>query len=286
MENLNGFLHLYFYQLEQLLNADPSSLNGIKFQSEEANTDEFLKIFFKSFMLKHNRIKNEFNFDVEVKSLGQTTNYKFEDLANFQIQEVLLPSELTAEHKEDITAQKSGVYTKPDLYINISNKQQSTYLSIELKSTKTNKIPGSSVQQISPYEWVVFVQHTTTAIKTTTGVYLNSITEKLPFPDRSPRPQIGFDTLELWNSKNRTANNNILRCTYTDEIEKNLILKDWHSCLVKEWMQTIKKDSKKKGEKWFNHTLRLYSSALLNYYDTLSEDEQKKLKDTLDDLIK
>ncbi len=51
MDTLNDFLFVYFYQLESDLNIDCKGLDSIKFQSEEANTDEEIKIFLKNIYL-------------------------------------------------------------------------------------------------------------------------------------------------------------------------------------------------------------------------------------------
>jgi hypothetical protein len=54
----------------------------------------------------------------------------------------------------------------------------------------------------------------------TTGFYINSITEKLPFPDRSLRPQIGFKTLLEWNKKYRKVENEVLTIENITETDK------------------------------------------------------------------
>ena len=54
---LNSFLLVYFYELEKQLNASDNKLQVVKFQSEEANTDEFLKKYFKKYIKKNNNIK-------------------------------------------------------------------------------------------------------------------------------------------------------------------------------------------------------------------------------------
>mgnify|MGYP003330257066 CR=1 FL=1 len=48
--------------------------------------------------------------------------------------------------------------------------KKKVYEKIELKSTKDNAIPGSSVQQINPDEWVIFVKHTRFSIITGGGI--------------------------------------------------------------------------------------------------------------------
>lgn len=58
MDTLNDFLFVYFYQLESDLNIDCKGLDSIKFQSEEANTDEEIKIFFKKYISSNNTIRH------------------------------------------------------------------------------------------------------------------------------------------------------------------------------------------------------------------------------------
>ena len=80
------------------------------------------------------------------------------DMMQFSINNVFLPEELTEEHKKVIRQSKTSVYTNPDLYIEILGANQAVqYISLELKSTKQDKIPGSSAQQANPYEWTLFV---------------------------------------------------------------------------------------------------------------------------------
>ena len=44
---LRNFLIVYFYTIENQLNKDGNGLKDVKFQSEEANTDEHLKKYFQ-----------------------------------------------------------------------------------------------------------------------------------------------------------------------------------------------------------------------------------------------
>jgi len=196
---LNYFLSQYFYELEITLNNKAKEISSVKFQSEESNTDEYLKRFVKEVILQNKRLKNKqilmlnLTYDAESKSLP------VKEFNQFQITNVFLPDEFTPNLKNKIGATKASVYTNPDLLVEIEGYNQIFYQSVELKSTKGNKIPGSSVQQINPYEWVVFIKRKGDVIEVATGHYINSITEKLPFPDCSPRPQIGFNTLVDWN---------------------------------------------------------------------------------------
>lgn len=52
------------------------------------------------------------------------------------------------------------MYVNPDLYIKISGSKEDRFHSIEIKSTKQDTIPGSSVQQIVSDEWGAFSLNT------------------------------------------------------------------------------------------------------------------------------
>jgi hypothetical protein len=285
---LNAFLLVYFYSIEHELNNTDNGLQHVKFQSEEANTDEFLKRYFQEFMSKNNSIKDTKLEKLYVKIDSETHVIDIKELLNYEIVNVLLPEQLTYEQKVIITESKKAVYTNPDLYLEIRNGDDSFFESVELKSTKDNNIPGSSVQQVSPFEWVIFVKRDKDSVRVTTGFYINSITEKLPFPDRSPRPQIGFKTLVEWNEKYRIESNKVLSIENVTEINRDKIklLTDWQDYLATEWLEIIKSETTKNNEKWFNNALRKFAVKFLDYTENLTDAEKQKLKDNLNDLIK
>ena len=148
-----------------------------------------------------------------------------------------------------------------------------------MKSTKQDKIPGSSAQQANPYEWTLFVKHSANSIDLISGLYANTVTGKLPFPDRSPRPQVSFSQLKDWNDTYRKYDANGFRLTInTKDLDKKaLVIFDWESSLVKDWMEYIKSD--KKPNKWFDHTQRMFVKDLISYYESLSEIEKKAFFD-------
>ncbi len=265
MQKLDYFMYAYFYQIETGLNSDNNALSTIKFQSEEANTDEELKLFFKSYLSKHNKLSlSSLVTSIVIKVDEEEHAIPIAQLNDIYVQRVWLPQELTSDMKSEIAKSKTSVYTNPDLYLEIWSPEGVVYVSIELKSTKNNKIPGSSVQQVSPYEWVIFVKHSEKEINTVCGFYVNSITENMPFPDRSPRPQIGHNTLKEWNKKHRKIENGCLVYTIDtkEDCAKKAMLEDWEQVLCNEWMETIGKQ-KRSNEKWFNNTIRKYSYELL-----------------------
>lgn len=285
---LNSFLLVYFYEIEKMLNNSNNNLREIKFQSEESNTDEFLKRYFKEFLLKNNTIKNSTLQKLIIRVDDKEYCIDISELHNYKICNVLLPEELTLENKLNISTNKKSVYTNPDLYLHITDGVEDFFEPLELKSTKNNNIPGSSIQQVSPFEWVVFVRRNDDNVIVTTGYYLNTITNKLPFPDRSPRPQIGFNTLKTWNEKYRKELDDTLTFESISEINKDKInlLKDWQDYLAKEWLEIIQAENLSRNEKWFNNALRKFTIKFLDYTDKLSKGEKAELKNKLLSQIK
>ena len=155
---LNSFLIVYFYKIENELNTTKNGLETIKFQSEEANTDEFLKRYFQDFLLKHNDLSGVKLTKLSVKIDKEEHTINIEDLKRYKISNVFLPEHLNTEQKKEISTLKKSVYTSPDLYLEITDGINIYFESVELKSTKDNNIPGSSVQQISPFECVIFIK--------------------------------------------------------------------------------------------------------------------------------
>lgn len=262
------FLYYYFFFLEELLQtpSKKAELSKIKFQSEEANTDEYIKLYLKDVISNNNRIPDNYKIkDLKITKDGKTTTYPISLVKDCYIEQVQIPEELSAQQKSIIAAAKTSVYVNPDLFIKVNDGSTNEFVSVEIKTTKTNNIPGSSVQQVAPYEWTIFVKHNGTDVDVSCGYYMNAITDKLPFPDRSPRPQIGFDTMQKWNRKNRKViASNVLSYEFKQEEEqfKLQCLQNWEEILCKEWMQTIQRTSTK-SEKWFNNTIRMFSLDLL-----------------------
>ncbi|ALU75153.1 hypothetical protein G1J88_05750 [Tenacibaculum dicentrarchi] len=285
---LKHFLTAYFYFLENDLNNSENGLNNVKFQSEEANTDEYLKKYFQNYILENNGISKLGLKSISINNDNKYITIEIEKLKSFKIINVFLPEQLSVEQKQEITDSKNSVYTNPDLFLEINDGRNSFFESLELKSTKNNNIPGSSVQQVSPFEWVIFVKRNKESVDVSTGYYINSITEKLPFPDRSPRPQIAFKTLTNWNKTYRKVENNNLKIEDTSSLneEKIKILTDWQNHLASEWLDIIKLNEVKNNEKWFNNALRKFAVKFLEYSETLSNIDKKELKNKLNDLIK
>lgn len=162
------------------------------------------------------------------------------------------------------------------------------YQTVELKSTKNDSIPGSSIQQIIPDEWVIFVKHTSKNIEVVTGQYINSINSKMQFPDRSPRPQVSFKELLSWNNLHRNIENNELIYTIDDSLANKLaLIDDWQGVLSKRWIDILLNSEKvKKSEPWFNNSIRKFILDFLKIYDGYNEEEKALIKSEIQSMIK
>ena len=148
MSKIQNFMQIYMYELEQLLNTKKRELKEISFQSDEANTDRPLKEFLKKL------IENEFSKipeDTKISNLifNDIIGFNIEELKKIQITRVLLPEQITDDIKKSICVMKNAVYTNPDMCLEILVDGEICYETIELKSTKQDSIPGSS---ISPFK--------------------------------------------------------------------------------------------------------------------------------------
>lgn len=287
INDLNFFFSTYLFELETNIN-ESNSLNDVKFQSEESNTDENLKIYFKDYFKSNPSVKAQAFKSITIIVDEKHHQCDLKKLSKYRISNAFLPSELSDDQKLEIAKSKDGVYTNPDLYIEVTDGETLYYDSIELKSTKGDKIPGSSVQQVLPFEWVIFVKRAKKSPKVSTGQYIYSITEKLPFPDRSPRPQVGFQTLSNWNSKNRTISGENLEIKIASKINKAKIdlLKDWQDYLAAEWLEIVQATTVKPSEKWFNNAIRKFTLKFLEHSESLTKKEISSLKEQLRKLIK
>jgi hypothetical protein len=91
---LNSFLIVYFYKIENELNTTKNGLETIKFQSEEANTDEHLKKYFQDFLLKHNDLSDVKLKKLAVKIDSEEHTIDIANLQSYKITNVLLPEQL------------------------------------------------------------------------------------------------------------------------------------------------------------------------------------------------
>ena len=286
MNNQSYFMHFYMLELEVFLNSQKKNLLTISFQSDEANTDRPLKEYLKS------AIENELNMlpsnPIVSKLFIDDQTHSIEEYRDYKISRVILPDEINEILKQKIKESKSASYTNPDICLEIKGNSSTFYQTVELKSTKNDSITGSSIQQIIPDEWVIFVRHTSKDIEVVTGQYINSINSKMQFPDRSPRPQVSFKELLSWNSLHRTIENSKLIYTPDDSLTNKLaLLDDWQGVLSKRWIDILLNSEKvKKSEPWFNNNIRKFILDFLDIYDAYSEEEKALIKSKIQSMIK
>lgn len=286
MNNQSYFMHFYMLELEIFLNSQKKNLLTVSFQSDEANTDRPLKEYLKS------AIENELNMlpsnPIVSKLFIDDQTHSIEEYRDYKISRVILPDEIDEILKQKIKESKSASYTNPDICLEIKGNTSTFYQTVELKSTKNDSITGSSIQQIIPDEWVIFVRHTSKDIEVVTGQYINSINSKMQFPDRSPRPQVSFKELLSWNSLHRTIENSKLIYTPDDSLTNKLaLLDDWQGVLSKRWIDILLSSEKvKKSEPWFNHNIRKFILDFLKIYDAYSEEKKALIKSKIQSMLK
>lgn len=273
------------YELENWLNEHYQEVLKISFQSDEANTDKPLKEYLKAVIEnKCNSISSFSNIEKLVIGNDSDETIEFEiteSVKAISIEQVLLPDDITLEIKNLLKSRKNGVFTNPDLCLKININGNIEYETVELKSTKTDSIPGSSVQQVTPDEWVIFVKHENSQAQIITGKYVHAVNSKMQFPDRSPRPQVSFSELKEWNQKCRSSYENTVKYNFIDDTLKYELLNDWQNVLAKRWVNIVFKDNINSNEPWFNNNLRKFILEFLNKYDAMSPPEQNEYKELI-----
>lgn len=293
-EKVEYFMYPFMFELEAALKDRTDELKSINFHADEANTDrelkEYMKELIETSLTKLPNTQKQFKLNY-INSKEYTLTFSYEDFGNIIISKVYLPDEINDEIKS-IVKKENSVYTNPDLTLEITNGKEKTYVPVELKSTKTNSIPGSSIQQITPTEWVVFIKHTKNEIVVTTGQYIYAVNYAMQFPDRSPRPQVAFNELEKWNKEYRnfsevSKEDEILTISISEDLFKSKIelLEDWQGTLVDRWLGVIKQSTIKRNEPWFNNTIRRYTRKFISEYEEMNETEKEELKNTLESAI-
>lgn len=272
------------YELETYINANPNVLDGITFQLDEANIDGQLKSKLKEIILNNvNKITTITSITDENQNTRQIDN-------SIVITKIYLQNEITDDLKSKIK-KSNQVYTNPDLLLEITDSNKTVdYISIEVKSTKNDSIPGSSVQQISEDGYVVFLQHKNNINSVTAGKYVNSLNSTMQFPDRSPRPKVSFCFLKTWNTQFRTIKNNCLTFQKDpDYLDRVAIIRNWKLVLANRWAEVIfSTDQIKENHPWFDDAIRIYTLIILEKYNSLNCIEKKnlikRLKSAVDDI--
>ena len=271
-DNLIFFMNAFMYELEELLNKNLNYFDDVRFQFDEANTDQQIKIKIKEFIL------NNFQKITSVTEIREDGKDAFISRGDFKISNVKVPSELTEDDKLFVRNSRTAVYTNPDLLFFVTDGNKEYRISVEVKSTKNDKIPGSSIQQIDINDWVIFLKHDDNhIIEFVTGKYIDAISGTMQFPDRSPRPQVSYNILKGWNKDYRSFNDGIL--SFKEDKNKNdklQLIEDWQMLLSNRWMNTLKNKRKANNEPWFNNNIRKFAVLLLDYYESLTEEEREE----------
>lgn len=274
-DNLVFFMNAFMYELEELLNKNLNYFDDVKFQFDEANTDQQIKSKIKTFILEN------FKKIRSVTEIKSNTLDVFISRDDFAISNIKVPAELTEDDRVFIKNSRSAVYTNPDLLFFLTDGQNEYRIPVEVKSTKTDKIPGSSVQQIDKNDWVIFLKHDDEHIlEFITGKYIDAISGTVQFPDRSPRPQVSYNILKDWNNEYRSFNDGIL--SFLEDKSQNdkiQLINDWQLLLSNRWLNILRNKKKDNGEPWFNNNIRKFSILLLEYFESLSSDEKKNYID-------
>jgi hypothetical protein len=289
-QNLNRidiFLHIYFYELEIKLKANQHIFNGINFNLAEANIDLPLKFCLKNFIVNHfTTIPSEnLNHRLIIQEIEnqKIEIFNYSEYMTIKIVDILIPNVDHIEDYKAITLQEDKRYRDPDLIFLISDESNLRYEKVELKSTKKDVIPGSSIQQIDPLEWMIFFKHQDLVFDISIGKAVNSLNSKVPFPDRSPRPQVSFSDLAQWNRNHRIFQNQELRYIQEKNDQKIEKLVNWQNDLANEWLNSLIKRQSNKKETWFNQTIKIFVFKVLVFYENLTEQEKKSFWEQLKD---
>lgn len=280
-EELVFYIYAFMYELEEQLNLNSNLFENVSFQSDEANTDKELKIVIKNFILSNlTSLK-------KIKSINSNSNTVH--VINARIKDVLCSDEISGPIKlylESKSRTRGRVYKSPDLLLVIEFNDIDYYQAVEVKSTKDDKIPGSSVQQANPEDPVVFVRHKNGMIEVSTGLYMNAITDTMQFPDRSPRPQVGYKNLKDWNNNFRFISDDLLEFRYDENrANKTRLFDDWQQVLCDRWIAMLNSNAKNTNEPWFNTNMRKFVLQLLEQYDQLSDKEKLDFKDKINNQL-
>lgn len=284
-----NFMQAFMYLLEKLLNSKKEELKNVSFSSDEANTDRPLKEYIKRIISENlTTIPESYDTYSLITEDEEESVIPFSSLRQVQIENIYLPDELTDTIKNILILQKNAdVYRNPDLTLELSYNNETRYVTLELKSTKNDSIPGSSAQQVNPNEWVVFVKHNSNSIDVATGQYIHAVNSVMQFPDRSPRPQVSFLELQNWNAANRIIKDKTIY--YKKDLcekAKYDLLNDWQGVLAKRWVNILfNNTSIKNSEPWFNNTIRKFCLEFLKKYEPLPDDEKKSFKSNIQNLV-
>lgn len=325
MNNLEDFLIIYMYFLEEKLNLQKQDkLRNIKFKSGKQNLDSpliqrIMEIIEKdNFYSLDTLIEKPINKIKNLQVGNKTKTISLVDFKGWNVQ-ILLGDKKNYSNKQDkgkkwdghFKSANADFFVPPDLGFIITDAQGNTYYKrVEIKMTKAEgkgKIPGSSIQQLSENEWLIFFKYSLESkskdasskseigniIDVTIGYYTDAINWKqdretnkiiVPFPDRSPRPIVSFSRLKKWNEQNRIAIGDTIHYkknqNKTFQNDENII-KDWKWNLIDRWIEIVlnpEKTNYTSKDKWFDVVLKEFIISFLQKYNNLTNDEKEEVE--------
>lgn len=122
------FFSIYLFCLEHNSTLIYKISKEVNFHSQEANTDEDLKICLRDFFKAYPHCTCSQDFTLYLLIDKNKYIFDFSQLSRFYIQDVLLGSEMSDEQVDYIKSIKtSSVYTNPDLLIVLNNRSTYTF---------------------------------------------------------------------------------------------------------------------------------------------------------------
>lgn len=229
----------------------------IKLMEDELNIDKYLKIKIIEILREDfNDINENLRDDnIKLERLLTKEEYYHPDNKRYNEDEISNFCDLVLVYQED------GIFIDNEL---------------EIKKTNSNKIPGSSINQIKPEKALLFFRYKKDEVELQVGYYYQSIDERIPFPDRSPRPIISYDAMK---HTNKLLSENEVSLKQLKNRTKNIFADNWIDQLVSNWMDDVK--SVKLKRSWFFSAIRQFCLKSIIEYEKLSDKEKKEFKKNL-----
>lgn len=244
-------------EILNFLDKEIESFRDLKLQEDELNIDKYLKENIQRIIKSNLKNINENLSDNKLKIKSVLTKEEYFSTKRVRVNE----KEISKFCDLVLVYERDGIQREDEL---------------EIKKTNSNKIPGSSIKQIKPEKTVIFLKYSKNKIDLEIGYYFQLVEEEIPFPDRSPRPTISFNALKDSNerlTKKETTMEELI------ESSKSVFDDNWIEQLVNNWMTLIKNKSFRKT--WFHKAIAIFVLKLWSYFDTISPEDKKELKEYL-----
>ena len=197
-------------KISELLKKESIKFLNLKLMEDELNIDVHIKKMTIKIIKSHLKEINEYlcQYDMEIVKLLTKEQYYRKSNKRHNEDNISKFCDLVMVYKE------KGIFKEDEL---------------ELKKTNNNVIPGSSINQIKPDKALLFFKYSKKKVDIESGYYFQTVEERIPFPDRSPRPSVSFKSLEATNKELKEGN-------YTlEEVKKrnvNVFSENWIDQIV------------------------------------------------------